>query len=94
MKGFVPLFLINSAVCLIESIKVALVSKPSSVLALSAEQVASLTSWGLSFTKIGFPLKPVSFATNLANSNTDTDSSSGPILIISLYNFLSKASFS
>ena len=44
MKGFVPLFLINSAVCLIESFKVVFVSYPSSFLALSADQVASFTS--------------------------------------------------
>ena len=94
MKGFVPLFFINSVVSLIDSFKVVLVLYPRSFLALLAEQVASFTSCGLSLKKIGWPLKPVSFETSFANSNTEIDSSSGPILIISLLIFLSKASFS
>jgi UDP-glucose 4-epimerase len=43
---------------------VVLVLYPRIFFALFAEQVASFTSCGLSLTKIGWPLKPVSFETS------------------------------
>ena len=48
-----PVSIRNSAVSLIDSLKVVLVLYPRSFFALFAEQVASFTSCGLSLTKIG-----------------------------------------
>ena len=50
-----------------------LVLYPRSFRALFDEQVASFTSCGLSLTKIGCPLKPVSFETSFAKSNNEID---------------------